>query len=165
MNVAWLGDGVIDICTGFGLDPTVMADPLKRMVERFTGTLQRRQRLAYQRKKDIAAARDALQTQLAATQTQLVDSQSSLRSELLTTPTTPRTIPRPEQLGTKRRKIVEAPLPPLLQPTQPQPQPRDVQLRNERSMLISLMHGPNRNHIAHERIIEIDRLLHEHSQN
>ena len=65
-----------------------------------------------------------------------------IRSELLTTPTTPRTIPRPEQLGTKRRKIVEAPLPPLLQPTQ-----------------------PTRNHIAHERIIEIDRLLHEHSQN
>ena len=75
LNVASLGDGVIDICTGFGLDPTVMADPLKRMVERFTGTLQRRQRLAYQRKKDIAAARDALQTQLAATQAQLVDSQ------------------------------------------------------------------------------------------
>ena len=75
LNVAWVGDGIIDICTGFALDPAVMADPLKRMVERFTGTLQRRQRLAYQRKKDLAAARDALQTQLAATQAQLVVSE------------------------------------------------------------------------------------------
>ena len=53
LNVGWMGDGIIDICQTLGLDPVAMADPLKRMVERFTGKLQQRQRVAYQRKKDL----------------------------------------------------------------------------------------------------------------